>query len=303
MRQPNIGTTFKGRRLGYFRDQAACRRYHAAYDAAVEALPAAPAQTWDVDTSFGTVRVYRFGADSREPLMLLPGRSAAAPMWAGNLPGLVRDRGVFCLDLLGEPGLSVQAKPITGDEDQAAWLDEVIAGLPVDRVHLVGLSIGGWTALNMAGWRPHRLASVSLLDPANTFGRMTWKVIVVSLGAAIPGMPKAWRRRLLSWIAGGAEAPDTDPVAALIAAGMRDFATVLPQPTYPSDEWLRSITVPALVVIAGRSIIHNPARAAERARRLLPAATVEVWPEASHALNGEYPDRVAATINAFAAQH
>jgi pimeloyl-ACP methyl ester carboxylesterase len=303
MRRPNIGATFKARKLGHFRDEAAYQRYRATYDTALAALPFAPAQTWDVDISFGTVRVYRFGTDTREPLMLLPGRTAASPMWAGNLPGLVSARGVFCIDLLGEPGLSVQAKPVTGDADHAAWLDELIAALPIDRVHLVGLSFGGWIALNLASHRPQRLASVIVLDPANTFGRITWKVVVVSLGAVLPGMPKRWRSKLMSWIAGGAKASDTDPVAAIIASGMRDFAAMLPQPTYPSDERLRSITVPTLAVIAGRSIIHNPTKAAKRAQRLLPAATVEIWPLASHAINGEFPERIASTINGFVARH
>jgi pimeloyl-ACP methyl ester carboxylesterase len=303
MRRPNIGSTFKARKLGHFRDEAAYQRYRATYDAAFAALPLAPVRTWDVDTSFGSVRVHRFGADTREPMLLLPGRAAASPMWADNLPGLVGARGVYCIDLLGEPGLSVQTKPVTGAADHAAWLDELVAALPIDRVHLVGLSFGGWTALNLAGHRPQRLASVIVLDPVNTFGRITWKVVVVSLGAVLPGMPKSWRSKLMSWIAGGAEASDADPVAALIASGMRDFTAMLPQPTYPSDERLRAITVPTLAVIAGRSIIHNPAKAAERARRLLPAATVEVWPSASHALNGEFPDRIASTINAFVARH
>ncbi|WP_433727936.1 alpha/beta fold hydrolase [Actinoplanes sp. CA-051413] len=303
MRRPNIGGTFKARKLGHFRDEAAYQRYCTAYDTAFAALPVVPAQTWDIDTSFGSVRVYRFGADTREPMLLLPGRAAASPMWAGNLPGLVDARGTYCIDLLGEPGLSVQTRPVTGDADHAAWLDELIAALPVDRVHLVGLSFGGWTALNLAGHRPGRLASVTVLDPVNTFGRITWKVVVVSLGAVIPGMPGPWRRKLMSWIAGGAEASDADPVAALIASGLRDFAAMLPQPTYPSDERLRSITVPALAVIAGRSIIHNPAKAAERAHRLLPTATVETWPLATHALNGEFPERIASTINTFVGRH
>ena len=40
-------------------------------------------------------------------------------------------------------------------------------------------------------------------------------------------------------------------------------------------------------------------RAARRAA--LPAGRVEVIPDASHALNGEYPDRIAALIAAFVA--
>jgi pimeloyl-ACP methyl ester carboxylesterase len=31
----------------------------------------------------------------------------------------------------------------------------------------------------------------------------------------------------------------------------------------------------------------------------MPGATVKVYPEASHAINGEHPDRIAADIAAF----
>jgi pimeloyl-ACP methyl ester carboxylesterase len=300
---PNIGGGFKARKLGHFRDVEAYGRYRSAYEAALSSLPIAPARTCDVDTSFGSVRAYLFGGDAPRPLLLLPGRAASTPMWAANLPGLTGQNAVYCVDLLGEPGLSVQTRPIIGDDDQAAWLDELIGALPVDRVHLVGLSIGGWTAVNLAARHPRRLASLTVLDPAYTFGRITWKVVVVSLGAAFPGMPELWRNKLMSWIAGGAEATDDDPVASLIAAGMRDFVAALPQPTYPTDERLRSISVPTLAIIAGRSIIHDPGKAAARARRLMPDATVELWPDASHALNGEFPDRLAERINAFVARH
>ena len=84
----------------------------------------------------------------------------------------------------------------------------------------------------------------------------------------------------------------------LIALGMSEFKSRLPAPEYPTDEQLRAIQAPALVVIAGRSIIHEPRRAARRAR-LLPDAQVELWPDASHALNGEFPDRIADRVWRF----
>jgi pimeloyl-ACP methyl ester carboxylesterase len=61
------------------------------------------------------------------------------------------------------------------------------------------------------------------------------------------------------------------------------------------QQQLRGLAVPTLVVIAGRSIIHDPQRAAARAD-LVPGARVELWPAASHALNGEFPDRVAERV-------
>ncbi|MFI9571697.1 alpha/beta fold hydrolase [Microbispora rosea] len=299
--RPNIGAQFRRRRLGHFPDAPAYTRYRQIYDRAMAGLP--PYDGFqDVPTGFGTVRAYRFGADGADagtPLLLLPGRTASTPMWAPNLTGLrARGRVVYAIDLLGEPGLSVQSRPFASAADHAVWLAELLAGLGLDRMHLLGVSIGGWTAFRLALHAPERVASLSLLDPACLFGRITWKAVAVSLGTVGP-LPEPWRKRLLRWISGGADVAGDEPVAAVISAGMRDFAAFLPTPAYPSDDEVAAVGVPALAVIAGRSIIHHPGRAAERARRLLAQGVVELWPDASHALNGEFPERVAARVLDF----
>jgi pimeloyl-ACP methyl ester carboxylesterase len=51
--------------------------------------------------------------------------------------------------------------------------------------------------------------------------------------------------------------------------------------------------------MAGRSPMHDSAAAADLARRTLQHGTVRVYPGASHAINGEYPDGIAADIEAF----
>jgi pimeloyl-ACP methyl ester carboxylesterase len=199
--------------VGHFRDEAARARFRAAYERAFEGLPE-PDETKDVPTSFGTVRAYRFGSGTATPLLLLPGRTASTPMWRDNLAGLAGppvDRPVWTVDLLGEPGLSVQREPIRSAADQAAWLAAVVEGAVGGPVHLLGVSIGGWAAVNLAIRAPERVASVSLLDPASVFGRFTWKVVLVSLGSVIPVFPGSWRRALLSWISGGADASEDEP--------------------------------------------------------------------------------------------
>jgi pimeloyl-ACP methyl ester carboxylesterase len=283
--------------VGHFVSDAARDQFVSAYAAAMAALPH-PRESLDVPTGFGTVRVYRFGQDAGVPLLLLPGRAASTPMWEPNLAGLAARRPVFTVDLLGEPGMSVQTRPIAGAADQAAWLDEVLQALMLAHVHLVGVSIGGWTAMNQALHAPQRIASLILIDPVSVFARFSAKAIVFSLGATLPGLPEGWRMRMLSWISGGAETGD-EPVAHLISAGMRGFKLHLPAPTYPSDEQLRKVTTPTLAIMAGRSIVHDAKRAAARARRLLPDARVECWPEASHAINGEYSEQVVARALEF----
>lgn len=254
----------------------------------------------DVPTSFGAVHAYRFdGPASGPPVLLLPGRNASTPMWRANLSGVLKGRTAYCVDLLGEAGLSVQDRPITGPDDQAQWLDETLAGLGLDVVHLMGVSIGGWTATNCAVRRPGRVASLTLLDPAMTFARIPVKTALVSAALFAPGVPEALRRRVLRWIAGGADADDSVPEAALISAGSNDFVLRSAMPKVFTDAQLRSLDVPVLAFLAGRSVIHDASRAAARARNLLPNGQIELWPDASHAINGEFPDRIAERAHQF----
>ncbi|NNH73606.1 alpha/beta hydrolase [Nocardia uniformis] len=283
--------------IGCFRGEGERATFVAAYRDGMALLPPVEEERM-VDTGFGRVTAYRFGPPSDEPIVLLSGRQASTPMWRENLPGLLRHRTVWSMDSIGEPGATAQTVPLTGPEDQARWVDEAIAALGLERVHLMGVSIGGWLAVQTAIHRPARLASVILLDPAVTFAPVAWKMIVVSLGSVIPGMPQALRHRLLSWISGGAQVDDTIPEARLIASGMRGFQQRQPTPAQPKNEQLQAITTPMLAIIAGASIIHNPAKAAARARRV-PGAQVELWPGRSHAINGEAPDEIADRVGKF----
>lgn len=285
--------------VGHFTSAAAYDRFRAAYDRAMGDLPP-PDLTLDVRTRFGVVRVYRFtGAHpERAPLLLLPGRASGSPVWADNLPSLLRLRPAYTVDLLGEPGLSVQGRPITSSADQAAWLAEVLAALPEPRVHLVGLSIGGWTAANLAVHDLGHVASVTLIDPVFVFAGIRAEVVLRSLPATVRWLPKAWRDDFASWTANDAPVED-EPVAQMIEAGMQAYALHLPAPTRITESALTGLDVPVLVIIAGRSRMHDPSAAAEVARRTLPRGTVLVYPDASHAVNGERPEQLAADLGAF----
>ncbi|WP_438943471.1 alpha/beta fold hydrolase [Nocardia otitidiscaviarum] len=296
---PNIGRPAEA--VGYFADRAGFDRFAAAYRDGMAAMPV-PDEMVAVSTSFGPVRAYRFGSGGGRPLVLLSGRQASTPMWRANLPALLADRTVWSIDSIGEPGASTQLAPLVTPEGQATWVAEAIAGLGLDRPHLLGVSIGGWLATRVAIHRPESVATVTLLDPANTFAPLSWKMIVVSLGSVLPGMPMRLRYRLLGWISGGAEVDDSVPEGRLIASGMRDFHSAQPMPARPTEAELTGIKVPVLAILAGRSIIHDAERAAASARRI-PGADVEVWASASHAINGEFPERIAERLATFTQRH
>lgn len=285
--------------VGHFRSDAAQARFLEVYRTGMATLPDVSA-SFDVPTAFGTVRAYRFdGPADRPPVVLLPGRNASTPMWRSNLPAILKARTAYCVDLLGEAGLSVQTRPVTGPQDQAQWLDEALAGLDLTGVHLMGVSIGGWTATNLAVHRPARIASATLLDPVFTFAPIPLATILISGAMFSPGLPDALRRRILRWIGGGAPADDSVPEAALISASSTDFVLRQPMPKRFTDEQLRSLDLPVLAFIAGRSVMLDADRAAARARNLLPRGQVELWSQASHAINGEYPTEIAQRAATF----
>ena len=132
-------------RVGHFRSAAGEQAYLAAYRDVMNLLPT-PRSTLDLETSFGHVRLYEFGAASADraamPVVLLPGRTSGVPMWASNLPGLAAARITYALDALGDAGLSVQIQPIDDATDQAdCWTrcyDRFIPASPESRLRGVG---------------------------------------------------------------------------------------------------------------------------------------------------------------------
>jgi pimeloyl-ACP methyl ester carboxylesterase len=294
----NIAGRFSRGKVGAFVSRPAFDHFLAAYRDGMSRLP--PFQFFDVPTAFGTVRVYRFdGPGAGTPIVLLPGRNASTAMYATNLTPLQRLTTVYSIDLLGEAGLSVQQTPISNVAETAHWLDDALANLGLDSVHILGVSIGGWTAVNCAVHRPARVASLTLLDPVQTFSRLKVSPMLASVVMLAPGMPQRWRRGVMSWISGGADIDDAGPVASLIDAGGRDFVVRSPMPRMFTDDQLRSLQMPVLALLGGRSVMLDPQRAASRARRLLSRGHVEVWPDASHAINGEYPQEIAERLDDF----
>nr|WP_243869973.1 alpha/beta hydrolase [Amycolatopsis granulosa] len=205
------------------------------------------------------------------------------------IPSLVRRHRVYAVDLLGEPGRSAQTAPIRDGEDQARWLDETLAGLGLGAAHLFGLSTGGWLACNLAVRRPERVASMTLADPVATFAPLPLGVVLRAVPAGLPYVSSWARPRFLAWIAG----QDGDPAGCvegrLISAGMQHFRIALPRPVPFTGRRLRDLRVPALVILAGRTVVHDWRRALARARTL-PHAAVELWPETPH---GVPADRAA----------
>ena len=294
--------------LGHWRTDAGQQAFAASYAAAMGLLPE-PTRTLNVSTDYGTVRVYEFvtpATRSRTPVVLLPGRTASAPMWLENLPDLAAERPVYALDTLGDAGMSVQTRALVDGADQAAWLDQVLARVleeaDAPKVHLMGHSFGGWSAANYAARHPRRLASLALVDPVLVFQGIRWQIYVKSIPASLPFLPRSWRDRLLGDIGGGGEVDLDDPLARLISDGMEHYAGKLPLPERLTDEQLQGLTVPVYAAMASESALHDSAAAVAVGQARVRDIRIRNWPGATHSLPMEFPDQLDREALAFMAE-
>lgn len=284
---------------GGFKSADARRRYLTTYDE-VRALSPLPDVVHDVPTGFGTVRVYQHGPGGGVPVVLIHGFFLTSAMWWGQISDLTNDFTVYAMDMLGQPGASVQSKTMFTPADCARGIDAVLDGLGLRNVHLVGHSYGGWLATHTAARAPGRLASLTLIDPASTVTRLSarfWRSLALLLSR-----PRSVRaEHAAAWVTGHpASGSSVDLLAALLLAGFDAFAPPnrTPPLRFPGNRVLRSVQLPVQVLLAGNTI-HDSGKAIQRIQSVVPTWRYQLWPTASHALPAEVADEVNACIRQF----
>ena len=276
------------RRVSRFKGDAQRDQYSAAYDRALAAWPSAPVQL-DVPTRFGSTHVHSCGTPGGVPIVLLHAVAVSSPLWFANVGPLGEHHPVYAIDTITDAGRSAQTAPVRDGSDVATWLEETLAALGLREVHLIGLSYGGWMALNQACRSPGRIASVASVDPPGAVGRMKMNVSFLPDAALAKfANSDAALHRLLQKLNNGKAPPPV--IADLAIAGLRTFALKQPFPKRLTDQELSAIAVPTLYMLGDRSPVTNSARAVERVESLVPGVQVEVVAGAGHMLPVECPE-------------
>jgi len=284
---------------GSWIDDAARERFMAAYERAFALWPQ-PRAEFDVETATTTTRVHAYRPHpAGDAVVLLTGAGFNASSWYPHVAALAQDGPVYGIDMPGDPNPSVARALVAPPDNCAAWLDEVLGKLSDRPVHLVGFSYGGWVAMNQAIRAPGRVASVTLLDPAGLtkLDARFWFWLSVSGLACLTPMPL--RRRLARWLDSPSMADQE--LVPLMWAGVRGYHAEPKFPAVLTDDELRAISVPALLVTGARSSLITPAEARARGS-LMPHAEVAVVPGSHGGFNriDALNDRIAAFIKAQA---
>lgn len=263
-----------------FASDKARKRYARTYDALLD-WPL-PYEDLTVETSFGQTYVRRSGDGEGEPLVLLHGMSVTSLMWQRYAAELGRDHVLYAVDSMGEPGRSVQTAPMPDGQSNADWLAEVLEGLGHDKVHVVGLSRGGWLALNQAIRSPKRVCRVTAFDPAGFFTSWPKVGLYLWMGLLAMLLPGFLRRKVKP---GSKYSGFVDPMLRqLVIAQLTTFRMKAFLIGDFTDEQLRNISVPTRIVLAGQSPLHHADQVRDRFARQAPNVEVKVV-DTSHGLD------------------
>jgi pimeloyl-ACP methyl ester carboxylesterase len=208
-------------------------------------------------------------------------------MWMGDAADWAKHFRVYAVDMIGEPGLSAPSRPPLASDAYALWLDDVLQGLSIARASLVGVSLGGWLALDYATRRPERVERLALLCPGGV-GRQRssfpWRVLPLLLLGR-------WGRRKAMQVALGPGSTIATPAEQAVA----DYVSLIFEHFRPrwdrlprfDDEQLGRLTLPVLAILGARDAMLDSADTALRLQRAVPHASVCLLPDVGHLIRGQ----------------
>ncbi len=238
------------------------------------------------------------------PLLLLHGLGSSADDWFLQLPAFAPHYRCLAVDLRGH-GLSEKPAGAYSMVLFAADVAGVLRALDAGPTHVLGLSLGGMVAQQLAIAYPDLVRSLILL---NTLPGL-WPPTRGIVRLAARRLAAPWRRRTMAQQAARVVADlFPSPQHAVLkaqaearlaandpAAYQRATQAIL---RFRPGAALRQVACPVLIV-AGTVDRVVPAAYQERLRRALPHARFASIPGGGHACNIEYPEAVNAAVLGF----
>ena len=151
-------------KISVFRSLDGEARSMAAYEAVLANWPVSYEEQ-DLPTRFGPSHIIASGSDRAKPVILLHGQDSSATSWIYNIADLSQVFRIYAVDTIGDMGKSKPTSLPNNREDYALWLLDVLGQLKIEKADLVGLSYGGFLALNFAITYPEQVNRMVLLAP------------------------------------------------------------------------------------------------------------------------------------------
>ena len=269
-----------------------------------------------------TLETFQAGDPDAPVALFLHGLGASKTSLLPALAGLADTHRVIALDF---PGFGKSSAPV-GARYDAPWLARAalttLDAAGAERAMVVGNSMGGRVALELALDHPDRVSALGLLCPAVAFDeyhRIRPLLNLTRLDQAVGAAPWPVHNRMVKRMVNQGlrlmfADPDRVPFANMDSAA-DEFLRTLGDPRrrmalmaaarrigmeVPKSFWRRlgGLQVPSLWIFGDTDRLVSAAYA-PLARRHVPGATVQVWPECGHVPQFEYPVRTNETLTDY----
>jgi pimeloyl-ACP methyl ester carboxylesterase len=266
-------------------------------------------QRW-VEVDGTPANVVELGAGP--PLLFVHGLAGRWQNWLENIPRFAATHRVVAVDLPGFGASPLPREPIS-IAGYARFLEGVCDALAIDAAAVVGNSMGGQIASELAIASPQRVERLMLVSAAGisaeqvqrdavmTGGRVVAAAMTRSVArhATLARRPGT-RRIALSFVVRHPERLSAPLARELMGgAGKPGFTPALEAVlTHRISERLPQIACPTYVVW-GEDDHVIPVRDVRRFERLIPDVRTEVWPDTGHVAMLERPERFNALLEAF----
>jgi 3-oxoadipate enol-lactonase len=256
------------------------------------------------------VRLYVEETGTGPALVLIHGLTLDHRMWADQIAAFAVSHRVLACDLRGF-GLSDPALP---DQrySHAADLKTLLDHLGIERATLVGLSMGGWPAVDFALAYPEATAALILVD-STLYGYAFEPGYGGRLQALFDTWPRDPSAARAAWLAdplfGGSHGnPATVARLTQMVEECNAFQLTQPyadphiQPAVPVIDRLGEITAPTLIIV-GRADIPDFHHIGRILHESIPGSRYQILENAGHMCNMDDPTTFNASVLSFLADH
>jgi pimeloyl-ACP methyl ester carboxylesterase len=211
-------------------------------------------------------------------MVLLHGSASNSATWAHDVIEYSEHFRAYAVDIPGEPGKSAESRFSWDGPAFSEWLGDVLDGLGVEKVILVGMSLGGWAAIRYALDQPDRVEEAVLICPAGICQpRPSFVVRAVGLSLLGDWGLDRMKRYVFQ---DAALTEEADLFFTLVAKHLRYRAGA---PPLFSDEELGGLTMPVLYLAGEKDVLLDTQKSAERLQQTAPDVTVVLFEQDGHA--------------------
>lgn len=232
-----------------------------------------------IDTRYGKTFVIEDGEKTAPPIILLHGSGMSSIMWLKDIKEYSKKYRVFAVDILGEPGKSHDNRLSLKEDCHSQWLLDIFKALDIKKANIIGISLGGWIALDFAIKYQKMVNKLVLISPSG-IGRQKKSFLIKYLRYMILG--EKGIDRLYYKINGDNPVPDVIlNYQRLIVKNFNYRSETIP---IFSDEELKTLKIPIALFVGGKDIMLNSLETKKKAEKLFFNVKINYMKEAGHSI-------------------